>query len=457
MNLAQTRSALSTSSPSAVLRESVERARSIAELGAFITIADEGCQAEQVARLDAVREGVLTGIPIAVKDNIDTYDLPTSGGTPALAHSCPQRDHPAVQRLRAAGATVVGKTNLHELALGITCNNSAFGPVRNPHDIGRIAGGSSGGSAAAVAAGVVPVALGSDTGGSVGVPAAHCGIVGFRPSVGRWGSGSAVPISSTRDTVGGFATSVGDVAELDQVITGGPRPPLPEGRALRLGVPRTGYWDDLSPEVAACVGDALDRLADAGFEIVDVDLSDAHELDGQCGFPIVLYEVVREVPAYLASLPKPEKDLTLDDLVSKVASPDVRAALEAAIAEPVSEDAYRQSFVVRERLQGAYARAVLRADGGRVDALVYPTVPLTAAPLGDDSTTEHNGREVPTFLTNIRNTAPGSTAGMPAISVPAGRSSDGLPIGLSLEALQGEDAMLLAVAEEVEKALAGGR
>lgn len=457
VNLAQTRANLRSSSPSVVLRESVKRAHAHSELGAFITVADESSQAEQVARLDASRESVLAGTPVAVKDNIDTHDMPTSGGTPALRHSRPERDHHTVRRLREAGATIVGKTNLHELAFGVTCNNVGFGPVSNPYDPQRIAGGSSGGSAVAVALGVVPVALGTDTGGSVGVPAAHCGIVGFRPTLGRWGSGAAVPISSTRDTVGGFATSATDMAVLDEVITGERGVPLPDGRALRLGVPRAGYWDDLAPDVAARAGEALDRLADAGFEVVEVDLSDAHELDGACGFPIVLFEVIRELPSYLASLPAPEGKLNLDDVVSQVASPDVRATLEAAISQPVSEDAYREAQAVRARLQEAYARAVLGQNGSRVDALVYPTVPLTPAPLGDDATTEHNGREVPTFLTNIRNTAPGSTSGMPAISVPAGRSAAGMPIGMSLEALPGEDVSLLAVAQRVQDVLAGAR
>ena len=282
------------SSAAEVVADSIEAARGLAELGAFIAVADRA----------TAGDGPLAGIPLAVKDNLDTHDLPTTAGTPALADSRPGRDHHAVDRLRAAGAAVVGKTNLHELAFGITSNNATHGQVRNPHDPGRTAGGSSGGSAVAVATGVVPLALGTDTGGSVRVPAAHCGVVGWRPTAGRWGSDRVVPISRTRDTAGVLAARVADAALVDELVTGEPAAAVPEHR-LRLGVPRPGFYDDLHPEVAACVARALDRLADAGVELVETEVAGAHELDAECGFPIVFFEVTQDLPAYLASLPGP--------------------------------------------------------------------------------------------------------------------------------------------------------
>ncbi|MCZ2820713.1 amidase family protein [Modestobacter sp. VKM Ac-2977] len=197
-SLDQVRQQVIASSAEAVVAASGQRAREVAELGVFLSLADH----------PEPGEGLLAGVPLAVKDNLDTRDLPTTGGTPALRDSRPGRDHHAVARLRAAGAAVLGKTNLHELAFGITSNNAAFGPVRNPHDPARSAGGSSGGSAVAVATGVVPIALGTNTGGSLRVPAAHCGVVGWRPTTGRWGTGRTVPISRTRDTAGVLATSV---------------------------------------------------------------------------------------------------------------------------------------------------------------------------------------------------------------------------------------------------------
>jgi len=432
------------SSAAEVIAESIEAARDIAELGAFIILA---------ASADG-GAGPLAGVPLAVKDNIDTRDFPTTGGTPALADSRPGRDQHAVERLRAAGAAVIGKTNLHELALGITSNNAAFGPVRNPHDPSRSAGGSSGGSAVAVATGVVPIALGTDTGGSVRVPAAHCGVVGWRPTVGRWGTGRTVPISRTRDTAGVLATTVADVALVDELVTGEAVSGPPE-RRLRIGVPRAGFYADLHPEVAACAERVLDRLADTGVDLVEVEVAGAHELDAECGFPIVFVEIAQDLPAYLATLPGPERNLTFADVLAQAASPDVRGALEVAAGGGFTEEAYRQALVTRGRLRDAYA-AALRADGGRIDALVYPTVPLPAPPVGDDDTTELNGRQVPVFLTTIRNTGPGSTAGMPSVSLPVGATKAGLPIGISLEALPGDDAALLAIARQVEPMIAAG-
>jgi indoleacetamide hydrolase len=444
--LAEVRERIAGSSPREVIDGSLARAREIAGLGAFTTLADD-------AAGRAGGPGPLAGVPVAVKDNLDTADLPTTGGTPALRNSRPGRDQHAVERLRAAGAAVVGKTNLHELALGITSNNAAFGPVRNPHDPDRVAGGSSGGSAVAVATGVVPVALGTDTGGSVRVPAAFCGLVGWRPTVGRWGTGRTVPISRTRDTAGVLATGVADAVLVDELVTGQPAAAAPD-RPLRLGVPRAGFYDDLHPEVAATAERALDRLADAGVELVEVRVAEAHALDAECGFPIVFFEIARELPAYLATLPGPESRLTFADVLAQVASPDVRAALELAAGDAFTEEVYRQSLAVRERLRAAYAAALRPADADRLDALVYPTTPLPAPPVGDDDTTELNGRQVPVFLTTIRNTGPGSTAGMPAVTLPAGSTADGLPIGLSLEALPGEDGALLAAAARAEAVLA---
>jgi len=437
------RQRIAASSAQEVIEESLERAREIADLNAFITLAD---RAQGSA-------GPLAGVPLAVKDNLDTREFPTSGGTPSLRASRPQRDQHAVERLRAAGAAVIGTTNLHELALGVTSNNATFGPVRNPHDPSRSAGGSSGGSAVAVATGVVPLALGTDTGGSVRVPAAHCGLVGWRPTVGRWGTGRTVPISSTRDTAGVLATRVADVTVVDELVTGEPAAPAGD-RPLRLGVPRTGFFDGLHPEVAATVERALDRLSDAGVELVEVRVADAHDLDAECGLPIVFFEIVRELPAYLATLPGPENRLTLADVLAEVASPDVRGTLGFAAGGSVTDEYYRQNLAVRDRLRAAFAAALRPADGGPLDALVYPTVPLPAPPVGDDDTTELNGRQVPVFLTTIQNTGPGSTAGMPAISLPAGATAAGLPIGISLEALPGGDRALLATAGRVEAALA---
>jgi len=400
----------------------------IDDYNAFVTIARD---AEPVSGT-----GPLAGVPIAIKDNINTAGLGVSAGTPALRGARPVSDAPVVTALRRAGAIIAGKTNMHELALGTTSSNPAFGNVRNPFDATRSAGGSSGGSAAAVAGGLVPIALGSDTGGSVRIPASYCGIVGFRPTVGRWPRAGVVPLSTTRDTVGVLAGSVAEVALVDSVMTGSIVPDPVDLQGIRLGVPREGFYANLNPEVAAHTSAALDRLADAGAELVEVRVIAAHELDNACGFTIVLCELEHALPEYLATLPAPHGKLTLAEVIAEVSSPDVRKIVERMLAEPVPDPVYHTALSTRDRLRAAYA-SVFEHD--QVVALVYPTVPMVAPPI----------EATDVFRPSIQNTSPGSVAGLPSISVPNGRTEAGLPIGLSLECAPGADSRLLAIARAI--------
>ena len=392
----------------------------------------------------------LAGVLYAVKDNIDTVDLPTTAATPALRGSVAAANAPVVERLRRAGAVVVGKTNMHELALGTTSHNMAYGAVRNPHATDRTAGGSSGGSAAAVAAGLVPFALGTDTGGSVRIPASYCGIVGFRPSTGSWGNEGTVPVSPTRDTIGVLAHTVADAALVDSAVTGRDRAAAVSLAGLRLGVPRDGFYAGLHPDVSARTEAALGVLSDAGVELVELRVAGAHELDALCGLLIALFEMARALPAYVKALPAPFCDLGLPDIAAQISSPDVKQLVDGILDRPVPEAHYHECLATRERLQAAYAEAFARH---RVAALVYPTGPLVAPPLNDTETTTHNGRQVNVFLTSIQNTGPGSVAGVPSLSLPNGYTPAGLPVGLSLEAASGADGTLLAVARAIEAAM----
>jgi Asp-tRNA(Asn)/Glu-tRNA(Gln) amidotransferase A subunit family amidase len=426
------------------------RAATFAGLNAFITL-DPDRVREAARHADRQRAsnaslGPLHGVPLALKDNLDTADMPTTGGTPGLANNRPKRNAVIVDKLFGAGAINFGKTNLHELAYGISNNNAAHGPARNPYAPDRIPGASSGGTGVAVSTRIVPGGIGSDTGGSVRIPAALCGIVGFRPTTGRWSQAGIVPISHTRDTAGPMTRSVGDCALIDGVVTGGPTEVATATlKGLRLGVPRQHFWENLDTELEKICKSALTRLTDAGVELVDVDMSDEARLDHEAGFPIALYETVADLNVYLT---EHQAGFDYAGLVAKVASPDVKGILQSLIgAGAVPEAAYRQALEQRKVLKDTYARH-FREHG--IAAIVFPTTPAPAAKIGDDETFLLNGKSVPTFPTFISNTSPGSVGGIPGISLPVGMTAAGLPIGIELSGPESSDLQLLAIATAVE-------
>ncbi len=422
-------------------------------LGAFITLNPDGVR-EAARKADQQRAagatlGRLHGVPLALKDNLDTADLPTTGGTPGLAGNRPKRNAAIVDKLFAAGAIALGKMNLHELAYGITNNNATFGPARNPYAPDRIPGASSGGTGVAVAARIAPGGIGTDTGGSVRVPAALCGIVGLRPTTGRWSQAGIVPISHTRDTAGPMTRSVADCVLLDGVVTGSPTEVAPaQLKGLRIGVPRKPFWENLDAELEKICEGALRRLTDAGVVLVDVDMSEEASLDAEAGFPIALYETVIDLNSYLA---EHETGLDFAGLVAKVASPDVKGILQSLIgAGAMPEPAYRKALQQRAALQETYSRH-FREHG--IAAIFFPTTPAPAAKIGEDETFMLNGKAAPTFATFIRNTGPGSVGGIPGISLPAGITAAGLPIGMELSGPAGSDQQILAIAAAIEPLL----
>lgn len=390
----------------------------------------------------------LLGIPIALKDNLDAVGFPCAVGTGALRGREPKSDAELVRRLRAAGALISGKANMHELAFGITNNNAVTGAVHNPWDASRIPGGSSGGSGAVVGARLVPAAIGTDTGGSVRVPAALCGVTGFRPTVGRVPGEGIAPISATRDTGGPLARSIGDCALLDSVLTGDPAPlAVASLKGIRIGVPRSPFWEDLEPGVRTVADGALNLLRHAGAELVDIELPGLGAANAEAGFPIALFEFVRDMRDYLASR---ERGITLEELIAGVGSPDVMGAVGPLVSGGgIPDSVYQQALLARQRLQSIYRHAF---EQHRLEALVFPTTPRTAAPIGEDETVELNGQQQPTFLTFIRNTDPGSNAGLPGVTLPAGLSC-GLPVGLALDGPAGSDRRLLGIATAVEAVL----
>ena len=428
----------------------IERKR---DLNAFITFdRDRALASARKADALAARKsfaGVLHGVPIVVKDNIHVAGVPSSAGTPALKAFVPTRNAPVAEKLIRAGAIVLGKTNMHELAFGITSNNAAFGPARNAYDPSRIAGGSSGGTGNAIAARMAAAGLGSDTGGSVRIPAALNGISGLRPSLGRYSQEGITPIAHTRDTAGPMAREVADLVLLDTIITGARDKVAPASlRGLRVGVPRAVFWKNLDPETERLATAALDRLRGAGAEVVEVDMPGLAELNGKVSFPVALYEANVDLTRYLKRYRIP---LDIKGLAERIASPDVKGLFASAIVpgakDAIPEKVYRDALATRPALQRLYAET-FKTHG--IAALVFPTTPLPAAPVGDDQTTKLNGADVPTFSTFIQNTDPGSNAGIPGLTVPIGRTAAGLPVGLELDGPAGSDRRLLGIGLALE-------
>ncbi len=340
-----------------IVTELLRRAGEAGSLNAFITTDAEGALA-RAAELDRLRSqgnilGPLHGLPLVAKDNIHVAGLPNTAGTPGLREFTPDVDNAVIAALLDAGAIIIGKTNMHELAFGITSDNAAFGSVANPFDTKTFAGGSSGGTASAIAAGLAPAGLGTDTGGSVRIPAALTGTTGFRPSNGRYPLSGVTPISHTRDTIGLLAWNVADLILLNSVIDphGAAVPSLAAGE-IRLGVPRTYYYANLDEQSAGIIDNALALLVNAGVTLVDVDPEGIGPLIAQSGFPIALYEAVHDLSDYLESF---GTGVTLSDLAAAAASPDVHGIFAGITGEgQVSEKAYTAAMNVREELRQVF-------------------------------------------------------------------------------------------------------
>ncbi len=407
-----------------------------ARLHAFTVLDPEGARQEARDRDRALAEGrdpgPLHGIPVAVKDLMSTRGLATTGGSRALAEGdAPpaHRDALLVRRLRRAGAVILGKTNLNEFAYGVTGENAHFGDSLNPWDPSRMSGGSSGGSAVAVAAGIVPAAVGTDTRGSIRIPAACCGITGFKPTRGRIPLEGVFPLSRTLDHAGPLAESVEDATLLYHVMAGrrDPRSATTEAlrgpvAGLRLGVP-SFVRRDLDPEVAVVFQGALAVLAEAGMEHREVEVP---ELEGalQASAVIAGAEALAVHGARIRERP--------GDF-----DPVVLARLEKGYALTAVELA--RALAHRDDLAAAYAR-VFR----EVDLMAAPTLPGLPPPVGVHQVRVGGGREEWVVDAFCRFMAPQNMTGAPALSVPCGFSAGGLPMGLQLWGPPRADARVLA-------------
>ena len=425
------------------------RAEAHRQLNAFVTVNGErilaAARAADAHQASGKPLGALHGAPIAFKDNIETRDDPTTAGSRALSGYVASQDAPIVERLVSAGAIPFGKTGMHEFAFGITSNNAAFGPVRNPFDTSRSPGGSSGGSGAAVGARLAPAAIGTDTGGSIRIPAGFCGLWGYRPTLGRWPTGGIVPIARSRDTPGPLARHMEDIALLDEAATGEAPHAFASLRGQRIGVPAS-HFQDLDDEVEALARAALRRLAAAGAELVEIDLPDVWDLT-RATQPIVFFEARQELSAWFAA----RDGRSLREVAAEIASPDVARVFKALAAEPpvIPPGVYRAT---RDRALPALRDvifATMRRE--RLAALAYPVTPARAPRLGDDEGFSFNGRMASVFETIIRHADVTAAAGGPSLAVPIGLDSGGVPIGLELAGMPGEDRALLGLGFAVER------
>ncbi|SEA94118.1 indoleacetamide hydrolase [Paraburkholderia sartisoli] len=440
------------------------RAAALSTLNALTVLNMEGAL-EAAKRIDALSTAEkarlpLAGLPVVVKDNINTVGLQTSAATPALENFIPSSSAPSVQRLVDAGAIVLGKANMHELAFGITSTNLAShaGPVRNPYDPSLIPGGSSGGTAAAIAARIVPAGLGTDTGGSTRIPAALTGTAGFRPSVGNGGPArryhdphAVVPISRTRDTVGPMARTVADIALLDGVITSDATLPAVSLAGLRIGLPAP-LWEGLERALEGVARAAVARLAAAGVVFVELDMPGLIELNDKVSSPVALHEPVDDVPAWLVANDAPVK--TVVDIAARIACPDVRSAYDAIIADVFASQYDAAMHTWRPQLQHLYDATF---NTHRIDALLFPTTILAAVPIdemnGSSTVTIDGGETLDEMAAFLRNTDPASNAGIPGLSLPAGMTRDGRPVGIELDGPTGSDRRLLAIGVAFEQVL----
>ncbi len=434
----------------------LQRCETAKNLNAFISLQPERVlEAADMAdklRATGAELGPLHGLPIPVKDSVNTREYPTTGGTRALRDFYPEKNAALVDQLIAAGAIVMGKTTVHELSFGWTSNNQAFGAVHNPYDQSRIPGGSSGGTAAAIAAGMAPLGIAEDTQGSIRVPAAMCGIYGFRPTTQRYPNTGVIPITPLFDQVGPHARSVADIALFDNVITG--EPLVSESSTLQgvqLGVPRKFFFDSLDDEVARISNESLRKLTAAGAVLIEADVPQLGELIDLTTAQVQLYHVMPMLTRYLQEF---NTGVTFDQLMQQ-ASPDIQATFERYVL-PGGADVIPESAFVAARDQHLPALRKTLADYFAVNnlaAMIFPTAQIAAPPIGQDSKTMLNGKTVSFEAVISRNISPGSTAGLPGMVIPADLNSDGLPVTLEIDGPQGSDRELIGIGLAIEKVL----
>lgn len=412
--------------------------RDNSKVNAFITVLAETAREDARTADREIAEGhdrgPLHGVPISIKDLIDIRGTPTTAGSRVREGHVASHDAAVITALRRSGAVLIGKTNLHEFAFGTTSDDSAFGPARHPHDPSRSPGGSSGGSAAGVAAGMSLASLGTDTGGSIRIPAAACGVVGLKPTFGEVSIDGVVPLSRALDHVGPLARTVEDAWLVHEVISGAashkPLVPAPAG-SVRLGIPRRYFCDLLDDAVRQAFEHALQQVRRAGIRVIEVDIPHADLAPA-----LYLAQVFGDAAAFHA--------VTLETMPERY-TPPVRLRLE--LARYVLAEDYVRALQGRALLQREVDAALSSCD-----ALILPALAIEAPPVGAPTVTIA-GRDEPVRAVMLRLTQVFNLTGHPAISLPCGTSPAGLPCGLQLAGPRGHTDGLCTIAATVERLL----
>ena len=429
------------------------RAQALAGLNAFITI-DEAAVVEAARDADrrrrAGRVTPLLGVPLAVKDSYLTKGLTTTVGTAVLATFTPTRDAAAVAAVKAAGGIVFGKNNLVEMSYGLTGFNEHHGQAKNPYNKDRITGGSSSGAGASVAARIVPAAFGGDTVGSIRVPASLCGVVGYKPTPGRWPSGGVAPISPVLDAIGLVARNVEDCELIDDILTAGIVSSSDESgdlKGFRFAYAPREHLIGINEEDESVFREMLRKLKDAGAELVEVDLgADFLALANRITWPVFFHDTMPSIREFLAANEVPvsveEIFAELGDRIHGVWSRSVVPFGPGYI----SDEKYRLALNSRHELRRQLASNAFE----RADALIFPTT-LCAAPRIENQWNFHVAGQEVTDVFLSRHTHASNAAGVPGISLPMALNAEGLPLGLELDAAAGNDRDLLTLARRVER------
>jgi len=461
-----------------IVRSLLERARSLERLNVFVHLDAERVLA-QARGVDAKRKareplGPLAGIPVAIKDVICVAGEPTTCGSRMLRNFRPPYDATVIARLKAAGAILFGKSNMDEYAMGSSTENSAYGPTRNPWDESRVPGGSSGGSAAAVAAGLAPLALGTDTGGSIRQPAAFCNTVGLKPSYGRVSRYGLIAFASSLDQIGSFAHDLADTALLLGVIAGrdpndstSVDEPVADYRAtldeppkpLRIGVVREFFGEGLDPEVASAIHEAVRIYQQAGATIKDVSLPHSKYgipayyivASAECSSNLARYDGTtygHRAADFSAQFPGEENLAPMVRMMMASRAEGFGAEVKRrimlgtfALSAGYADQYYNKALQVRRKIRGDFDAAFRE-----VDVVLGPTSPTPAFKLG-----ERTDDPLAMYLSDIY-TITANLAGIPGMSIPCGFTRGGLPIGLQLLAAPFAEEKLLRIARVFERA-----